>query len=88
MQPASLAKMMTFYLALEAVRQKRITLDWSGTGLKLIVDAGIRRISFRAAGNAGCLALAKSLTKDNLGLLGSVPALIGSPRSESPKLSS
>lgn len=27
MQPASLAKMMTFYLALEALRQKRITLD-------------------------------------------------------------
>ena len=26
-QPASLAKMMTFYLALEALRQKRITLD-------------------------------------------------------------
>jgi D-alanyl-D-alanine carboxypeptidase (penicillin-binding protein 5/6) len=27
MQPASLAKMMTFYLTLEALRQKRITLD-------------------------------------------------------------
>lgn len=27
MQPASLAKMMTFYLAMEALRQKRITLD-------------------------------------------------------------
>lgn len=27
MQPASLAKMMTFYLALDALRQKRITLD-------------------------------------------------------------
>jgi serine-type D-Ala-D-Ala carboxypeptidase (penicillin-binding protein 5/6) len=27
MQPASLAKMMTFYLALEALRQKRITLE-------------------------------------------------------------
>jgi D-alanyl-D-alanine carboxypeptidase (penicillin-binding protein 5/6) len=27
MQPASLAKMMTFYLALEALKQKRITLD-------------------------------------------------------------
>lgn len=27
MQPASLAKMMTFYLALEALQQKRITLD-------------------------------------------------------------
>jgi D-alanyl-D-alanine carboxypeptidase len=27
MQPASLAKMMTFYLRMDAVRQKRITLE-------------------------------------------------------------
>ena len=32
MQPASLAKMMTFYLTLEALKQKRIALDTPGKG--------------------------------------------------------
>jgi D-alanyl-D-alanine carboxypeptidase (penicillin-binding protein 5/6) len=48
MQPASLAKMMTFYLALEAVRQKRITLDTqmpvSETAWRLSLNDSVSRM--------------------------------------------
>ncbi len=48
MQPASLAKMMTFYLALEALRQKRITLETempvSETAWRLSLNDSVSRM--------------------------------------------
>ncbi|MBV8775123.1 MAG: D-alanyl-D-alanine carboxypeptidase [Deltaproteobacteria bacterium] len=54
MQPASLAKMMTFYLALEALRQKRITLETempvSETAWRLSLNDSVSRM-FLQVGN-------------------------------------
>jgi D-alanyl-D-alanine carboxypeptidase (penicillin-binding protein 5/6) len=54
MQPASLAKMMTFYLALEALRQKRITLETempvSETAWRLSLNDSVSRM-FVQVGN-------------------------------------
>jgi serine-type D-Ala-D-Ala carboxypeptidase (penicillin-binding protein 5/6) len=54
MQPASLAKMMTFYLALDALRQKRITLETempvSETAWRLSLNDSVSRM-FLQVGN-------------------------------------
>jgi serine-type D-Ala-D-Ala carboxypeptidase (penicillin-binding protein 5/6) len=54
MQPASLAKMMTFYLTLEALRQKRITLETempvSETAWRLSLNDSVSRM-FLQVGN-------------------------------------
>ena len=54
MQPASLAKMMTFYLTLEALRQKRITLETempvSQTAWRLSLNDSVSRM-FLQVGN-------------------------------------
>lgn len=54
MQPASLAKMMTFYLSLEALRQKRITLETempvSETAWRLSLNDSVSRM-FLQVGN-------------------------------------
>ena len=48
MQPASLAKMMTFYIAMQALAQKRITLDTqmpiSETAWRLSLNSGVSRM--------------------------------------------